>query len=178
MKPEQRDHLQELDKFHLVAATFRRKGAFRCVEAFKSVPSVSNENVQAHMDAFWKAHPPVLYEASAPAEKPDILDEHRHLMMLAARKPGLTSTEYYADLGLSPAAGSRMKKKLEDLWLVKSHQIRTGRRGGSVQAIELLDAGFARIGLSCNERPVKGGFCHRWWAFRIKLRLEDNASNG
>jgi hypothetical protein len=51
--------------------------------------------------------------------------------------------------------------------LIKTHRINTGKRGGAVEAIEILPAGYEALGLKPPEQQIKGGYIHRWWCHQI-----------
>ena len=141
-----------------------------------TLPSASREELRALMKPFWDAHPPVPYNPPSPALKSALSEQHKHFLMAVATKPHLSTMEYYKQLGWPPATASRIKRQLADKGLIKIHAITTGRRGASLEAIELLVPAYEKIGLAKPPQTGKGSFIHVWWMARIKLCLERNGN--
>lgn len=173
--PRKLDLLKRLEPLQAVVKTFRRDTAFVIRVPVTVWPEVLDEELGLDgllTRRFWLERPPVPCSSPPKEKKPDIPADARRLLVLLSTKTGYTAMEYFQELGLSAATGSRIKKKLEEMGLIRSHALAGGRRGGSIQAIELLPVGCERLGLSVQPQEVKGSYCHRWWAHRVKRWLE------
>lgn len=173
MKPEQKDELQHLEKFHCVISTLRRTSPFLAVVILKNQLSATDQEVELHEKPYWKAHPRVLVsketeEPSKNSQKAEITEEGKHLLMAIATKFGFTTTEYFRELKMSLATASRLKQRLENAGFIKSHKLSVSRRGGEIQIMEIMEKGYKIIGLSPEKyRQGKGSIIHRWWTHRI-----------
>jgi len=141
------------------------------VNSLIDMPKVTDDELQTYMKPFWDHFKP---ELALPVEKPaedSMSTELRQLMMEIANHPGRSSTEYYKSLQWPASKGNRAKGQSESLQLIKCHPIKLVRRGGSVEAIELLPLAYEKLGLTPAKHQGKGGFVHRWWVARLMQHL-------
>jgi hypothetical protein len=141
------------------------------------IPSMTTEQKRSMMAPLFRAHPPVPWFPEKAPEKSVISDAAMRLLMMVATKPGLYSSHYYRELGLSLATGTRVRAQLDDDGAIKVHKIVTGKRGGTPEIIELLPPAYEKLGLMKPQRVGKGAsFEHSWWCSKIKQRLEANGN--
>ena len=126
----------------------------------------------------------------------DILDHHRlskeeiDYIEEIAKAPFLSVTERDERIRISKGKGFKIRQSLEAEGLIKTHRVKTGRRGGPLAVLELTDRAYALLDdLEVRyERPRgHGSYCHKFWQHRILMfaqargwpaRIEDSRTGG
>ncbi len=174
-KEERLDILRTAPPCNGVVQLLRNKLSLPIIVTPVDLPSLTRGEVGEIMQLFWKLHPPTPIEVEEEVVKEPVLSENaRKLLMLIASKPNLYSSHYYNELCWSLATGTRNRGKLEDGKFIRIHRIKTGRRGGKPEIIELLPLAYETIGLKKPQPRGHGSFEHSWWCSKISFWLEVN----
>lgn len=136
-----------------------------------ALPTVTKEELRVLMKPFWDAHPPIPIVPEGLKQDDGIKPEHKRFLAMIEAKPLKPTTFYYRTLGLSLSTGDRVRKLLIEKGFVRVHTVRTYRRGGNPEVIELLPPAYDVIGMPSQKPSVKGGVIHRFWAHQIADQL-------
>jgi len=173
MEPEIDDVLKRLPSGWGIVSHQRCPAPFLVSTQLVALPKVSDAQLRACMQPFWNRFPPEPIGETEQETPTELKSDLRQLMMEVANHPGKASTEYYTAMHWPASKGTRAKQQLESAQLIKCHSIKLARRGGGVEAIELLPSAFEKLGLKPSKMPGKGGFIHAWWINRVSMKLSD-----
>jgi hypothetical protein len=92
-------------------------------------------------------------------------EAEKRLLVDILKEPFAGVQKHYDRIGVSSRNGNRVKERLEELWLVRSHEISPGASGGRMLILELTEKGVAflqRLGYDCRYPYYAGGAEHEY----------------
>lgn len=102
-----------------------------------------------------------------------VLDESDYLIDIA-KTPWEPATERDKRLKLSGYKGDALRSKLTQRGMVEANKIATGKRGGQVSLLEVMQEGWAylrSIKSGIEPPPGKGGFLHKYYQHKVQEML-------
>lgn len=138
-----------------------------------TLPRVTDEEIDRYMGDFWRKYPLIPAVRVQEKTKESVTEAHKQYLMEVVNHPYECSTVYNKTLNWSASTGNRVKAQVESMQLIRLHKIQLDRRGGIPEAIEILPAGYEKIGLEPKRLPGKGGFLHAFWIGHIAKKIAD-----